>query len=262
MRDCEKYIDMISSFADGELEDSAALRSHLETCEECRSLLEFYRGISDAIQLDEEEVPENFAAGVMEKVDLYEQNALKRSKKRNWGIAGRWIGIAACIAIVLVAFPRMPGLGCGASGGDKADSMSAGAVMDAAAGGYGGNFGGVNESAMPESSEEYSYTDTDDADYTTNATTESDVTDSSDSERGEGSAEEMEIGLVITVYDGEIPETLLNSEYEAVYLENGDIEYTVPVSFALDIAVECENAEAESLDTDIDGMWARIIIKK
>ena len=260
MSDCEKYLDMISSYADGELEDAAELEAHLETCEECRSLLEAYRGISDAMSI-EEDVPENFAAGVMAKVDLYEQNTAKRGRKRNLGIAGRWIGIAACIAVVLVAFPRMPGLGCGASGADAAAGMSAGAVMEPADSGYGGNFGGTNETAMPESSDEYSYTDADDADYVTSTTTESDVTDSAVVEDGKTSVVEKEIGLIVTVYGGEIPEVLLNSDYEAVYFENGDIEYIVPVSVALDIAAEYENVEAESLDTDIV-VWARVIITK
>ena len=42
----------------------------------------------------------------------------------------------------------------------------------------------------------------------------------------------------------------------------GYIEFTVPVSLAREIMSECDSVEAEALDTDIDDMWARIIIKK
>ena len=265
MSKCEKYLDMISEYADGELNaaEKAELEAHLAACEECRSLLETYRSISDTLQLGEEEVPKDFAAGVMEKVDVYEKNAVSKSKKRTLGIAGRWIGIAACIAIVLVAFPRMPGLGCGAS---SADSATFDTTTGAAAGGA---FGGVsdaevNESAMPESSVDYSHTDSDDADSFT-ITTDGSSADpgASDTEnKASPESENMEIGLVVTIYGGEIPDVLLESEYEVIYYENGEIEFIVPVSFAREIMSECDNVEAEALDTDIDDMWARIIIKK
>lgn len=266
MSSCEKYFDMISAYADGELNiaEKTELEAHLKSCEECRSILETYRSISDMMQLGEEEVPENFAAGVMEKVDVYEKNAVNKSKKRTLGIAGRWIGIAACIAIVLVAFPRMPGLGCGASSADSAAfDTNAGAAA-------GGAFGGMSdteatEGAMPESSVDYSYTDSDDADKFTGDTADGSAADPGASDVGNKAStesENVEIGLVVTIYGGEIPNTLLESEYEVVYYENGDIEFIVPVSLAQEIMSECDNAEAETLDTDIDDMWARIIIKK
>jgi len=157
----------------------------------------------------------------------------------------------------------MPGLRCGAS---KADSTAFDTAVNTTAGGaFGGMLDeGTTESAMPESSVDYSYTTSDDADYLTGDIT----TDSGEADPGasavenKGSQETVEIGLVVTVYGGEIPKVLIESDYEAVYYENGDIEYTVPVSLAQEIMSECDSVEAEALDTVIDDMWACIIIKK
>ena len=80
MSNCEKYFDMISAYADDELneDEKAELESHLSECEECRSILETYREISAEIIQDTEEVPESFAAGVMDKVSSYEKNIKAR----------------------------------------------------------------------------------------------------------------------------------------------------------------------------------------
>ena len=68
--------------------------------------------------------------------------------------------------------------------------------------------------------------------------------------------------MVVTLYGEDVPEELINSEYEVKYYENGDIEYLVPISVAKDISLRYENAETEVLDTEIDGMMAKIIITK
>ncbi len=260
MSNCEKYFDMISAYADDELneDEKAELEAHLAECEECRSILETYREISAEIIQDTEEVPESFAAGVMDKVASYEKNIKAGKQRKNFGIAGRWIGIAACIAIVLVAFPRMPHLGCGASKDAAMESATSGAAMDAGADfdmladGATGASPAEPESAVDDS---FSYTDTTADSVERESET---ITDSSN-----GSAtQRVDIGMVVTVYGGEIPEELLNSEYEVTYYSNGDIEYLVPVSIAREIASNYDNTEVEVLDTDIDGMMAKIIITK
>lgn len=261
MSNCEKYLDMISAYADDELNEAekAELEAHLENCEECRSVLEMYREMSAEMLSDAEEVPEGFSDGVMEKVASYEKNISARNKRRNFGIAGRWIGVAACIAIVLVAFPRMPGLGCGASKDADMETTTAGATMDTGAD-FDMFFDAVTEEsapAEPESAVDNSFSYSDAADDSVKTESE----DMADSANG-SAAQRADVGMVVTLYGTEVPEELLNSEYEVTYLENGNIEYLVPVSVAKDISLRYENAETEVLDTEIDGMMAKIIITK
>ena len=259
MSNCEKYLEMISAYADDELNETekAELEAHLENCEECRSVLEMYREMSAEMLSSAEEVPEGFSDGVMEKVASYEKNISARNKRRNFGIAGRWIGVAACIAIVLVAFPRMPGLGCGASKDAAMETTTAGATMDT-----GADFdmffdAGTEESAPaePEYAVDNSFSYTDEAEDSLEPESENDKYAPNASQRAD-------VGMVVTLYGTEVPEELLNSEYEVTYLENGNIEYLVPVSVAKDISLRYENAETEILDTEIDGMMAKIIITK
>lgn len=259
MSNCEKYLEMISAYADDELNETekAELEAHLENCEECRSVLEMYREMSAGMLSDAEEVPEGFSDGVMEKVASYEKNIGARNKRRNFGIAGRWIGVAACIAIVLVAFPRMPGLGCGASKDAAMETTTAGATMDT-----GADFDmffdvGTEESAPaePESAVDNSFSYTDEAEDSLEPESENDKYAPNASQRAD-------VGMVVTLYGTEVPEELLNSEYEVTYLENGNIEYLVPLSVAKDISLRYENAETEILDTEIGGMMAKIIITK
>ena len=68
--------------------------------------------------------------------------------------------------------------------------------------------------------------------------------------------------MYVTVYGGEIPEKLSESECTVTYYENGDIEYLVPVSFARELIPLFENAEVEVLDYEIDNMMAKIVITK
>ena len=72
----KKYLEMISAYADDELNETekAELEAHLENCEECRSVLEMYREMSAEMLSSAEEVPEGFSDGVMEKVASYEKN--------------------------------------------------------------------------------------------------------------------------------------------------------------------------------------------
>lgn len=271
MRDCEKYLDMISAYADDELnnDEKAELEAHLAVCEECRSLLDAYREISNEMAFDTEEVPEGFSKGVMKKVSSYEKNVTARVRKKNIGIAGRWIGIAACIAIVLVAFPRMPHLGCGASKDAAADAGSAaiGDWDEAMPEAESSTTGCADGDTLTDCSNSAADTSQDDAyDYFTDASPSEGfggmgAVEESDAEDGKFNSS-ADIGMTVTVYSTEIPDELLNSEYTVTYYENGDIEYIVPVSFARKLMHMFENAEAEVLDCEIDNMSARIIFTK
>ena len=220
MSNCEKYLDLISAYADGELtaQESAEIEAHLANCEECRSILETYRAISAEIIDDMEDVPAGFAAGVMNKVSDYE---IKRKNKKNIRkIAGRWIGAAACIAIILFAFPRMPHLGCGASK-DAAMESTGSATAGAA----------DTECAMPE--DDYFVTMDTTADkssgssengYSQYADPEAaeDIADGADggtaggTAGGAGSNDDFkyrgDVGMTVTLYSSEIPAELAESD--------------------------------------------------
>ena len=265
MSNCEKYLDMISAYADGELTENekAELEAHLETCSECRSILEIYSAISSEMAIDTEEVPEGFSDGVMKKVAVYEKKA--KTRRKNLRIAGRWIGVAACIAVIVAVFPQMPGLGCGASGAPMENAAADCGSVDTTVAGS-GYFDRADEmvseptGAEPESSVDMSFLD---SDMMTDASDNGEAfpSDSAASE-SENAKHEATVGMVVTVYGDKIPEELLNSDYEVTYYENGDIEYLVPVSFAREIISQFDNAEVEELDTDIENMTARIIFTK
>ncbi len=108
MNACEKYVDMISEYYDGELdEDSRAeLEAHMESCENCRNYLIALKDISECTCEDVQEVPDMLSVKVMERIR-------KHNKKRGFKIAARYLGICACIAIIIFVAPSLPDLGCG-----------------------------------------------------------------------------------------------------------------------------------------------------
>ena len=109
MNECEKYMDAISAYIDGELDEieKAELKAHLEACGNCRSYLEAIKAISD-VDAEEEPVPDMLRIKVMDRIH-------KQKKQRDMGKIMRYLGLCACIAIVVFVAPRLPHLGCGAS---------------------------------------------------------------------------------------------------------------------------------------------------
>ncbi|MCQ2452013.1 MAG: zf-HC2 domain-containing protein [Oscillospiraceae bacterium] len=110
MTGCESYRDLLSAGLDGRLTpgEQDALRRHMETCAECRSLLDLYA------ELAEEEltvpVPDTMVSGAMARI--------AKEPRRNYK---RWIGLAAgavaCVALVTLALPKT--LKLGLSKGDR-----------------------------------------------------------------------------------------------------------------------------------------------
>lgn len=100
MKCCEEYAIALSAFADGELSDTEREKvlSHAEQCEACRSYLVELAAMRAALDdMEEVEVPEGFAAGVLARA--------RETKKQHTGrAAGKaWRSLAACAAIVLLA---------------------------------------------------------------------------------------------------------------------------------------------------------------
>lgn len=98
MADCEKYIMMISSLADCELspDEEAELRTHMESCDNCRRIYETFKGISGAISDDLVKPPESLSKGIMYRIETQ-----GKSKKPRFFAFGRFTGIAACLILIL-----------------------------------------------------------------------------------------------------------------------------------------------------------------
>lgn len=115
MRDCDKYIEMISAMVDGELsaEQETELRTHIDTCGECARVYDAFMGISDVLGDDLVAPPETLAKGIMYKINL--------NKKGGAGkrfAFGRFTALAACLALVLFGashFGFLDGLKTGSS---------------------------------------------------------------------------------------------------------------------------------------------------
>ena len=136
MNNCIEYLDLISAYADNELDASEMQRAeeHLSNCEGCSTYLAFCREISTATAQSILPAPEALRVGVMEKIhseDSAHAHARLRRKKLLRLSLTRYIPIAACLAIALLALPRF--LDINRTANDQAVSVpdieSAGAPM-------------------------------------------------------------------------------------------------------------------------------------
>ncbi len=96
MSDCEKYIELISQMADGELDEaqSEQLHTHIAECADCKRVFEAFSGLSEALSSELVEPPEMLAKGIMFKI-----NNQKRHNRR-FGF-GKFTALAACLALAL-----------------------------------------------------------------------------------------------------------------------------------------------------------------
>lgn len=132
-----EYKELLSAFLDGELNETerADVLAHLETCEACQTYLaelnEMHAAFGDLEDID---VPEGFAAGVLARLHEAEKSAwaAKPPKGRTWRA---WAGVAACAAVVLLAGSmwRFTHMGKGAGGGNGFSASSGAAPADSAA---------------------------------------------------------------------------------------------------------------------------------
>ena len=113
MTNCDKYLDMISSYVDGELpeEEKAELFAHVGRCSSCRSVLNAYETIAQETQELLADPPEKLKERVMEQV----RETVGRQRKNRRFIFGRYTALAACLALILLVLPRLSNFGCGSS---------------------------------------------------------------------------------------------------------------------------------------------------
>lgn len=109
MRSCEEFALLASLAVDGEAsqEEQAALAAHLEICPACRAYFEDIRAIHDSLAPEVITLPENFAAGVMERVrETAQDPPVKTVSPPRWR---RWVpgaALAACCALVVLGVWR------------------------------------------------------------------------------------------------------------------------------------------------------------
>lgn len=231
MKMCDKYPEMISAYADGELSgiEKEELEAHLKTCAECRSALEAYRSISMEIAGDMEEPPEDFTEKVMGRVR-------SGARRKRTGRITRWAGAAACIALIVLAAPRLANLGCGSkSSMDTALPMS----------------NGMGEQNA-QTSESAAYDDADGC-VAESGCEPGDALDMYNSMDG-GSFKEEDVysaekyganySMVLIMY-GKTPEELADSQYKKC--ENGELRWEVPTEQAEELAAVYE-CDAEVFD--------------
>ena len=130
----ETYREQLSALLDGELNetDRAAVTAHLAQCADCQAYLAELTALRDAMGAwEDEDVPDGFAEGVMERVRR--EARPKRGQRRAWrGLAA----LAACAAVALLAIHSVPRMGGAATGGSApaaAESRVADASVTAAA---------------------------------------------------------------------------------------------------------------------------------
>lgn len=99
MSPCEVYQELISRMIDGELSprEEAALKEHIETCEECAALYSAFSALSRRLGGDLEEVPAELRENVMADIRREEL----RKKNRIPTILRSVLSVAACAAVVV-----------------------------------------------------------------------------------------------------------------------------------------------------------------
>ena len=125
MKYCDEYAPALSAFVDGELteQEKNEVLAHAETCEGCRTYLAELMTMRAAFGgLEEYDAPAGFAESVMAR--LHEEAAPKKRTQRK-----KWMGLAACAAVVLMAAVLFPHV-TGSSG--AADSVAVANDCDAA----------------------------------------------------------------------------------------------------------------------------------
>lgn len=149
MKYCEEYAALLDLYVDGELaaEEMARVQAHLDGCPGCQAYVDDALIIRAAFPgVEDIEMPEGFAGGVMERIRMAEAEKAKRKTRRRW--LGALVPLAACCAVVIL-LQNGPGM----AGGDNfkleaADMDMMGGEARAAAGAAGCDTGADEDSGL------------------------------------------------------------------------------------------------------------------
>ena len=130
METCEKVLDLLNQYADGELDESDALlvRAHLEICPSCKKAYEELLEIEKLFEEAKEEAPAELCESVMAKIKSEPIVNAKRKKimKTITGIA-----VAAAISLTVLSSPAIILVLSGGAKAEAADNAIEMAPADA-----------------------------------------------------------------------------------------------------------------------------------
>ena len=109
MTPCENYWEALNAFVDGECspEEEAKLRAHLTECEACREALAKLTALRGGFpHWEDEEVPEGFADGVLQRIAGTPRQAPKNARRKH---RAAWASLAACLGIMVLLGTLFPG---------------------------------------------------------------------------------------------------------------------------------------------------------
>ena len=145
-KDCEKALDLINEYIDGELvaNDTEFVRSHIEKCPECRRVYEELKEIKNLLESNAEEAPTELYDRVMDEVRV-EKNATRRKNHvmRKWSFAA----VAAVICLSVLSTPTILMLVTEGAKSECEDNAIFDAVENAPAEEAPTNSGGLGEKA-------------------------------------------------------------------------------------------------------------------
>lgn len=132
MKYCEEYAALLDLFVDGELAgpELERVRNHLAECPGCQAYVDDALAIRAGFpDVEETDVPEGFAEGVMERIRENSAKDRKSVELRRRGIR-RWMGtaaaLAACCALVILVRTGPGNEAAAPAGGDGAAYDTAG----------------------------------------------------------------------------------------------------------------------------------------
>ena len=158
MENCEKILDLLNQYADGELGESDAqlVSAHLEVCPSCKKAYEELLEIEKLFGEATEEAPKELCEGVMAKIKAEPTAYLKR-KKIMKAITG--VAVAAAISLTVLSSPAIILVLSGGARAEAADNAIAMSPADAEerlenfysqADDCGAKFDAVLDEAIPE----------------------------------------------------------------------------------------------------------------
>lgn len=134
MTPCENYWEALNAFVDGECspEEEAKLRAHLTECEACREALAELTALRGGFpHWEDEEVPEGFADGVLQRIAGTPQQAPKKARRKH---RAAWASLAACLGIMVLLGTLFPGNRSASSANTAAPASDAAVTAGQAAG--------------------------------------------------------------------------------------------------------------------------------
>jgi len=100
--DCSKFEELIESYLDGELEETAEFEAHMTSCENCRDSFNFSKQIRNTIKdLPPITVPTDFAAKLNERLDAEVKND-RTIHMPLFRIPTKYYGMAACALLAVI----------------------------------------------------------------------------------------------------------------------------------------------------------------